>query len=353
MAVMIGDRRVDNFAEPYVIAEVGANHNGRMDLAKQMVDEAAKAGCHCVKFQSWSKQSIFSAKVYRENKFLADDYRQREDYNLERIVEEFSLSEDQLKELKQHCDDRDIDFSSSVFNQAEADFLADVLDAPFLKIASMDIPNLPFLEYLATKGKPLVISTGLSTLAEVDQAIQTLEHGGARDIVILHCVSNYPPDNSLVNLRNMETLRAAYPDHPVGFSDHSLGIEIPIAAMALGACVIEKHFTLDKDMFGWDHKVSADVPELWAISQAARSVHLALGSTQRKLTPEDQWRLPAYRRSIVAARDLEPGQTITRDDVDFKRPGTGICPSVLNHLLGRTLKNAVDFDEMITWDDVQ
>ena len=347
----INQRTIENFAAPYVIAELGANHNGDMEIAKKLIDQAKAAGCDCVKFQSWTKDSIFAKQVYKENYFLKDDYRDRSDFTLEQIVDAFSVSEKELMEMRDYCNEIGIDFTSTPFSQKEADFLVDVLKAPFIKIASMDLNNYPFLDYLARKGRPVMLSTGLSTLAEVDIAISTIEAAGNFDIILLHCISVYPPVDSDINLNNMDMLRNNYPDYPVGFSDHSIGVEIPLASVAKGACVIEKHFTLDKNMFGWDHKVSATFEEMSLIISGGKRINAALGSYRRIVSADEKLKIPAFRRSIVAARKIAAGHIISREDIDFKRPGTGIEPGALHSVIGKPARRDIDADAVITPED--
>ena len=335
---------------PYIIAEVGANHNGDIDLAKRMIAEIKLAGADCAKFQSWSKDSIFAKCKYDENKFLADDYRDRSDFTMEEIVEKFSVSEEELLTLKECCDSEGLDFTSTPFSPSELDFLVDDLDAPFIKVASMDLSNLPFLKLIGQKGKPVVLSTGLSSLWEIDQAIETLEEAGCQDIAILHCVAIYPPNDTDVNLKRMDTLAQGYP-YPVGFSDHTLGIEIPTAAVARGACIIEKHFTLDKNMFGWDHKVSATPNELKQLVEASARVHKALGTARIKPT-EPEERRSEFRRSIVVKRGLPVGHILTEKDLDFKRPGNGIQPNELKYVLSRKLVKVLEADDILHWEDL-
>ena len=277
----IGKKMICNFKEPYIIAELGSNHNGDMELARKLIDQAKEAGCDAIKFQSWTKDTIFSQKVYQENCFLDDDYRDRQDFTLEEIVEEYSMTESELLDMKRYCDQVSIGFSSTPFSRREVDYLCGPLEASFIKVASMDLNNYGFLDYVGRKSKPVMLSTGMGSLAEIDRAIETIEATGNREIILLHCVSVYPPDDREVNLNNIEMLRSCYPEYPVGFSDHTLGTPIPIAAIACGACVIEKHFTLDKDMFGWDHKVSANKDDMAFIVQSSRRVIEALGSTRR------------------------------------------------------------------------
>jgi N-acetylneuraminate synthase len=348
----IGSRDIKNFGQPYIIAELGSNHNGDMDLAQKLINEAKKAGCDCVKFQSWTKDTVFSKKVYQDNYFLNDDYRNRTDYTLEQIVEKFSISEKELLKMREYCDKVGIDFASTPFSNREVDFLVDELKASFVKVASMDLNNYAFLRHIAEKGKPIVVSTGFGTLWEIDRAIQTIEETGNKKIVILHCVANYPPKDENINLNNIEMLRNNYPNYPVGFSDHSIGVEIPLAAVAKGACVIEKHFTLDKGMFGWDHKVSATPDEMEAIVKGSKRIVAALGSYRRIVTEDDYARIPSYRRSIVAARDIPSGKTIERADIDFKRPGTGISPAHLELVVGRVAKRGIEKDSVISKEDM-
>lgn len=342
---------VNNFSTPYVIAELGSNHNGDMELARKLILEAKEAGAHCVKFQSWTKDSIFARQKYEDNYFIADDYRDRDDYTLEEIVEAYSISESELLEMKAFADEVGIDCTSTPFSKAEADFLIDKLDSPFIKVASMDLNNYPFLEYLARKNKPMVLSTGLSELYEIDKAINAIESVGNTDIIILHCVSTYPPSDNDVNLNNIKTLMSSYPDYPVGFSDHTLGVAIPLAAVALGACVIEKHFTLDKDMEGWDHKVSATKDELATIVENSVRISYALGSYRITATESDE-KKREFRRSVVITRAISAGDTIQEDDLDFKRPGGGLNPEMVEFLIGRQVNKDLPFDHVITKDDI-
>ena len=347
----IGVRKVACFTSPYIIAEIGANHNGDMQLARRLIESAKEVGCDCVKFQSWTKDSVFSRKVYDDNKFLTDDYRQRQDHTLESIVAAYSMSETQLAEMASYCKEVGIDFASTPFSLKETDFLTDELNAEFVKVASMDLNNYPFLEYIARKGRPIVLSTGLSTLGEIDRAIDTIERAGNQNISILHCVADYPPEDGEVNLNNIDMLRANYPEYPIGFSDHSLGVAIPIASFAKGICILEKHFTLDKSLPGWDHKVSATPDEMREIVAAGRRIHNSLGSYRRRIGPGEMERKPAYRRSLVAARPISSGKKIEREDLDFKRPGTGIEPGWLDVVVGRIAKRDIPYDHVLSTDD--
>tara|TARA_B100000579_G_scaffold438023_1_gene471018 strand:+ start:25543 stop:26604 length:1062 start_codon:yes stop_codon:yes gene_type:complete len=352
MGIKITDSAtISNFGKPYVIAEIGANHNGDMSLAKKMIKIAAESGADCVKFQSWSADSIFSKKVYDDNYFLNDDYRDRTDTNLKEIVEKFSITEDQLFEMKKYCDEYDIDCISTPFSFEEVDFLVDKLGVSFIKVASMDLNNYPLLEYFAKKNIPMIISTGLSELYEIDKAIKTIEEAGNKNIIILHCVSIYPPENHEVNLNRITSLQKIYPNYPVGFSDHSIGASLPIASIALGACVIEKHFTFDKDMEGWDHKVSADEQELKDICHGVKKVYESLGCSRIRAV-EGIERREAFKRSLVITRDMKKGEKIELSDLTAKRPGTGLSPEMINMVVGRTISKDLLNDSILNLDDL-
>lgn len=344
-------KNIQNYSAPYIIAELGSNHNGDMELAKNLIVAAKEAGANCVKFQSWSKDTIFARKKYEDNYFIADDYRNRSDFTLEEIVEEYSISESELLEMKMFADEIGIDCSSTPFSKREADFLVDELKSPFIKVASMDLNNHPFLDYLARKKLPMIISTGLSELHEIDKAVRIIENAGNNNICILHCVSTYPPVDSDVNLNNIKTLMNIYPDYPIGFSDHTIGVEIPLASIALGAAVIEKHFTLDKNMEGWDHKVSANKGELEFIVNGGRRIAEALGSG-RILATESEEKKQEFRRSIVLTRKFKAGEVITINDVDFKRPGSGIKPEMTEFVVGLRVNKDLAYDHILTKDDL-
>ena len=340
---------IKNYKRPYVIAEIGANHNGDIALAKKMIDVAKDCGADCVKFQSWTKDSVFSKQVYKDNFFLGDDYRNRTDYTLESIVDKYSLGKKEHILLKKYCDDQGIDFASTGFCKEEVDFLVDEINVPFIKVASMDVNNTPFLSYIGKKGKPVVISTGLCELSDIVDAVRTLEKSGCHQIIVLHCVSIYPPKEDEVNLNNIETYKHIF-DYPIGYSDHTLGSIAPIMSLSYGICMLEKHFTLDKNMEGWDHKVSADPYDLRTICFAAQVGYRMLGSYS-KIVSENEERRNAFQRSIVAAKDIKVGEVITEKDIDYKRPGTGIPPKYYKYIVGKTAKRNIEYDEIIKLED--
>jgi sialic acid synthase SpsE len=344
------NKEIYNYCEPYVIAELGSNHNGDMDLARTLIKQAFEAGADCIKFQSWSAKTIFSKKVYDENYFLNDDYRNREDFNLKEIVDEYAITENQLLEMKAYADELGIDCASTPFSKKEVDFLVNELKASYIKVASMDLNNYPFLKYIASKNLPVVISTGLSSLDEIDKAITTIEEAGNTQISILHCVSIYPPKDEEVNLNNILTLQKLYP-YPIGFSDHTIGTSIPLASVALGACIIEKHFTLDKNMDGWDHKVSADKEDMSVLTKNSKKIATAMGSFRIQCVEPDH-KKEAFRRSIVAIRDIKEGEIFTEELLDFKRPGEGLSPGDLKYIVGKTAKRNIESDSIIYLEDI-
>lgn len=344
----LGNREVKDFTIPYVIAEIGANHNGDMNLARKMIDSAKSCGCDAVKFQSWTPESLIAKEEYDRNQQYNDSPKKHFG-SLRDMVEKYYLREDQHWELKRYCNNIGIEFCSSSFSKEEANLLEE-LKVPFYKIASMDINNLSFLAHVARKQKPILLSTGMATLAEIENAIRTIEAEGNSQIILLHCIAIYPPAYEDINLNNIPMLRQAF-GYPVGFSDHTIGISIPLASVALGSCVIEKHFTLDKDMPGWDHAVSANPDEMKVIVEESRNIIKALGSFHRTVSQAEEEKKLKFRRSIVASAHLKKGHEITSNDLAFKRPGIGIPPDRSDYVIGRKLNKDKKSDELIMWDD--
>ena len=347
--VSLGQLSVGPELPPFVIAEIGANHNGDMALCRRLIDAAVDAGAHAVKFQSWTDRSLVSKGEYARNADYSD--KKKHFGSLEEMVATYQLTAAQHHEARDYCAQKNIVFCSTPFSPAEADLLAE-LDVPFYKIASMDLVHLPLLKYVARKKKPMILSTGMSTMAEIEQAIETIRAEGNDQIVLLHCVSIYPPDLNTVHLRNIPMLMQAF-DVPVGFSDHTLGTAIPLAAIALGACVIEKHFTLDKDMPGWDHAISADPAEMRSVVEDGRAVFDALGSSRRTVSAAEAEKRAKFRRSLVARTGLGAGHQLTENDLDAKRPGTGISPHELGYVVGRKLVRSLEEDDVLEWKDLQ
>ena len=347
--IKFGDIEIGPGHPPYIIAEVGSNHNGDMNLCRQLIDAAAEAGAHAVKFQSWTDTSLIAEEEYQRNTEYSD--KKKHFGSLREMVTAYQLTTDQHREAHAHCQARGIAFCSTPFSVPEVDLLEE-LDVPFFKIASMDVVHLPLLKYVARKQRPVVISTGMATLAEVEQAVETVRAEGNEQIVLLHCVSIYPPEYDTIHLRNMATLQEAF-DVPVGFSDHTLGTAIPLAAIAIGACIIEKHFTLDQDMAGWDHAISANPEQMRTIVAEGKNIQIALGENRRTVSAAELEKRKKFRRSLVARRKLERGHVLTEADLDAKRPGTGIAPNEINYVIGRRLASDVVADQVLHWNNLQ
>ncbi len=341
--------KIENYGKPYIVAEIGANHNGDMNLAKKMIKKAKECGANAVKFQSWSDKSLIAREEYERNQVYTDSPKKHFG-SLEEMVKKYYLRKEQHFELKEYCDKIGIEFSSTPFSKEEVDLLME-LDVPYIKVASMDINNLELLKYISKQKKPIILSTGMATLGEIEKAVETIKDEGNTDIVLLHCISIYPPKMEDINLNNIITLRNAF-NLPVGFSDHTIGTSIPIASIALGACVIEKHFTLDKNLPGWDHEVSADPNELKYICEEGEKVYKALGKFQRIVSDDEKNKIKKFRRSIVLKRDMNTGEIVKYDDLTFKRPGTGIKPDELQYVLGRKLNKNKSYDDLLKWEDL-
>jgi N,N'-diacetyllegionaminate synthase len=343
--VKLGDVEVGSGHPPYIIAEVGSNHNGDMNLCRQLIDGAAAAGANAVKFQSWTDKSLIADEEYERNTEYSD--KKKHFGSLREMVKAYQLTSDQHVQAHARCIEQRIAFCSTPFSLEEVDLL-DSLDVPFFKIASMDVVHLPLLRYVARRMRPVVISTGMATLGEVEQAVDTVRAEGNDQIVLLHCISIYPPEYETIHLRNMETLQRAF-DCPVGFSDHTMGTAIPLAAIALGACIIEKHFTLDQEMEGWDHAISANPEEMRTIVREGKNILTALGSRRRTVSAAEMEKRKKFRRSLVARKPLSRGHVLSENDFEAKRPGTGVAPDEIQYVVGRTLANDLAEDQVLRW----
>lgn len=328
-------RKIGNGYKPYIVAELNSSHSGKVDLAKEMIDAAKACGCDAVKFQSWSAESLYCRDYYVQNPIS------------ERMVSRFALKPEELLELAQYSRSLGMDFSSTPYSNGEVDFLADQCEAPFVKVASMDINNLPFLRYIAEKGVPIILSTGMAGVEEIEAAVREIENAGNRNLCILHCVSIYPVNPQDVNLYNMVMLKEKFPDYAVGYSDHTLGCETACAAVALGAAVIEKHFTLDNKKIGWDNQMATEPAGMEELARACRTVHSALGSYERVISPDEWEQRKKMRRSLVAAVDMEMGHVIKEEDITAKRPGDGISVDRYKSVVGQVLTQDVQKDQKI------
>ena len=302
------------------------------------------------KFQSWTNQSLIAQAEYDRNQKY-DDSPKKHFGSLKEMVGKYYLREEQHYFLKEYCDKNGVDFCSTPFSEQEVDLLNEI-SVPFFKVASMDINNIRLLKYIAQKGKPVILSTGMSTLSEIETAVRIIEDEGNREIVILHCISIYPPEPKNIHLNNIISLQKIFPDYPIGFSDHTIGVSIPVASIALGTAVIEKHFTIDKNLPGWDHEISADPEEMKFIVKQSRIVNEALGSFERIVSVAEQNKRKQFRRSIVLTREMKKGELITKNDIIFKRPGTYIRPDEEKYVVGRKLNRNMSEDELLDWSDL-
>ncbi len=345
--VRIGNHHIGNSEPCFIIAEAGVNHNGDINLAKKLVDAAKEAGADAVKFQTFRAEDLVvkgAEKAEYQKMSTGTDESQFD------MLKKLELTERDFAELFSYAQGKGIIFLSSPFDMASVNLL-DELGVPAFKVGSGEITNFPLLEHIAGKNKSIILSTGMATLEEVGEALQVLQKAVARDIVLLHCVTSYPTKIEDMNLNAMETLRSAF-ELPVGLSDHSLGITIPIAAVALGARVIEKHFTLNRSLSGPDHQASLEPDELKQMVKAIRDVERAMGNGLKRPTVEEEENKKVARRSIVASVDIPEGVIITEEMLDFKRAGTGIEPKYLEKVCGARAKDGFKKDEAISFDGI-
>jgi N-acetylneuraminate synthase len=342
-SIRIGSRVVGEGHPCFIIAEAGVNHNGDPELARQLIDEAAAAGADAVKFQTFRAQNLMvrSAPKAAYQRETTDSSESQFD-----MVRRLELPFEEFGRLKKYSERRGILFLSTPFDFEAVDYLAS-LDVAAFKISSGEVTNHPLLAYVARTGKPVILSTGMSALNEVEEAIRVMKSTEASALALLHCVSNYPAIPRDINLRAMLTMRDAF-GVPVGYSDHTLGIEVAIAAVALGASIIEKHFTIDRDLPGPDHRASLQPDELAAMVRGIRNVEQALGNGRKEPARSEADTAAAARRSLVAACDIPAGAVLTETVIAIKRPGTGMPPSMRTSIVGRTAKTDIPAGTLLT-----
>ena len=331
----------------YVIAEAGVNHNGSLDTAIALIEAAKRCDADAVKFQTFSADRLVTREArkaaYQMSTVPGDDSQYAMLKSLELGLGEFST-------IKSHCDRLGIDFLSSPFDIEAVDLL-DEMDMRFLKIPSGEITNLPFLRHIGSKRASVILSTGMSTLDEVVQAVNVLKENDAGQISLLHCVTEYPAPEHDINLRAMETLRQTF-KLPVGYSDHTAGIEVSIAAVAMGACIIEKHFTLDTEMEGPDHKASLDPSQFAQLVTSIRNVEKAMGDGVKRPADCEIPNMDIARKSIVAATDIPEGTALSATNLAVKRPGSGISPMRWDDVIGRVVTRDIKADAVLDWQDL-
>lgn len=326
----------------FIIAEAGVNHNGSLELAKKLVDAAKDAGADCVKFQTFVSKNIVS-----KNAVKAEYQKQQTEpeESQQDMLKKLELSFDEFVELNEYCKSISIEFMSTAFDFDSIDFL-DGLEMGIWKIPSGDITNLPYLIKIAKLNKPVILSTGMSTMEDIRSAIKALKENGATELTVLHCTTEYPTPFEDVNLRAMNTIKEEF-GVKVGYSDHTKGIEVPIAAVALGATVIEKHFTLDRNMEGPDHKASLEPNELKAMVDSIRHIELALGNGMKQPAESEKKNMAVARKSIIACKEIKSGEIFTEENLTVKRPGDGISPMRWFDIIGKPAPRDFEEDELI------
>ncbi len=361
--VRIGDRPVGEGAPVYVIAEAGSNHDRDLDQAKRLVDVAASAGADAVKFQTWlvdvaaaagadavKFQTFTSDRIVAETRTRAAylDAILPPDETMASLFRKLELPYEWHAILKEHAE-AGLDFISSAFDELAVDLLHG-LDVKVYKVATYELWHLPLIRYIARLGRPMICSTGMASIGEVQDAVRAVEAEGNLDnLILLHCTVNYPPPFADLNLRTMATMRTAF-RVPVGYSDHSPGWTAPVVATALGASVIEKHFTTSRDRPGPDHRFALEPDELAAMVRAIRDAQAALGDGVKRMAPAEADLYVTARRSLHAARDIEPGEVLDLEAIAILRPGTGIEVRDLDHVIGRTARRRIERHEPLAWD---
>ncbi|MBU1019870.1 MAG: N-acetylneuraminate synthase [Firmicutes bacterium] len=326
----------------FIIAEAGVNHNGSLEIAKKLVDAAKDAGADCVKFQTFISKNLVSKNAMKANyqKLQTDAEESQHD-----MLKKLELSFDEFLELNEYCKSKAIEFMSTAFDFDSIDFLAD-LKMNSWKIPSGDITNLPYLMRIAKLNRPVILSTGMSTMDDIKSAIEVLKNNGATDLTVLHCTTEYPTPFNDVNLKAMLSIQEEF-HVQVGYSDHTNGIEVPIAAVALGATIIEKHFTLDRKMEGPDHKASLEPEELKAMVSAIRHIESALGDGIKQPAESEIKNMEVVRKSIVAKHPIKQGELLTEQNLATKRPGNGLSPMKWYEVVGTNAIKDFNEDELI------
>jgi len=337
----INGRKVGEGFPVYVIAEIGSNHNGEYGIALEMIDRAKEAGCDAVKFQTFRAKDHYSVYTPLHSKY---------DKNIHELIEELEIDRSWHAKLKKYCDGKGIDFFTSPCDRESVDEMK-ALGCGVLKVASFDMTDVTLVEYMAKTGLGVILSTGLAAMGDIENAVNACRRAGNGNFALLQCTSLYPAPAHLSNLRAMDTMARAF-GCVTGYSDHTMGDHIPVAAVAMGAKIIEKHFTLSRVMSGPDHPFAIEPDELKAMVEKIRDVEQAFGDGMKNGARDEEKENFGLRRSIIAARDIAVGSVITADDIVIKRPGYGILPQFRDIVTGRTAKRDIKADEWITWEMV-
>ena len=347
--IKFGNKIINPESKPYVIAEIGVNHEGSFDLAKKLIDLAKEGGADAAKFQSYKADTLAS----KHSPYYWDLSKEPTTSQHQLFKKYDQFDPDDYIALYEHCKAIEIDFLSTPFDDNAIEFLNPIM--PFYKIASADLTNIPFLRKIALKNKPVILSTGASTLSEIEIAISALNQSGCQDIALLHCILNYPTPYEMANLRMISGLKKVFPSHLIGYSDHTLpdqSMTSLVTAHLLGAVVIEKHFTHDKNLPGNDHYHAMDIGDLKRFTSLIDSIHVSLGKTDFKspIESENISRLNA-RRSIVIKKNIIMGEVLSDDNLTYKRPGTGISPLYWDDIIGSISTKDLKEDDLLLWND--
>lgn len=347
--VQIDGKIIGNKAPVFLIAEVGVNHNGDLSIAKKLIDIAVEAKVDAIKFQTFITEKLIlksTPKVEYQKDYSKDDE------NFYDMVKKYELSKEEFENLKKYCSNKGLIFLSTPFDEMAVGWLEE-LNVPAYKIGSGDMNNFPLLDLICSKGKPILLSTGMATLNEVKESVNFIKSKGIEDIIIFQCTTNYPASYEEINLNVIDTYRRKFPNMIIGFSDHSIGIEASIGAVAKGVKVIEKHFTLDKNMKGPDHKASMNPEELIKWVETIRKIEIILGSYEKTPSKTELEIAKIARKSIVSLKDMEIGDFVKLEDISIKRPGYGISPKEFNKVIGKRVKKKILKDTVICWEDLE
>jgi len=331
-----------------VVAEIGCNHNGDKQIAKNLIKAAVESGADVAKFQTFNPDELLTIDAPKAPyQIKATGTKETQFERLNRV----KLNKEDHKELKNYCENSNIAFCSSPFDHQSVDLLHK-LDVPFFKVASGELTNLPLLKHISTFNKPILLSTGMASLREIEEALNAIGDEHRKNIILMHCLSDYPSKWEDANLSAIHTLKYAF-HLPVGFSDHSEGIELPLVAVGMGAVIIEKHITLDRNMIGGDHKASLEPDEFKSMVEGIRRIEAALGDGIKRCMPSEENVRDIARKSVVASRKILKGKKITEDDLAIKRPGTGIKPEYLNKIIDMTANMDIAEDSLIQWSQLK
>jgi len=350
MSIKVAGRSIGNDNTCFIIAEAGSNHDRKLDQALRLIEVAAEAGADAVKFQTFSADRIAARTTSAAVNLDGDDFRPYGE-TLHELYKKAEMPDEWHERLMEYAQSHNLFFLSTPFDEVAVDRLDD-LGVKAFKIASFEIVHLPLLKHVAGKGKPVIISTGMAPISDIEEAVNVVEGEGNNQIILLHCGIGYPPKMEDIHLAAMDSMKATFPEYPIGYSDHTLGITVPTAAVARGAKVIEKHFTVDKDLDGPDHRFALDPDELKQMVQAIRDTEEAIGNARKATAPGERVYHRRGRRSLFASQDIAMGTSISTEMISVLSPGIGLHSRYLPIIVGRKAQRDIRASEPITWEDI-